>query len=193
MVSEKHMPFCAKHVRVWESEIGRLRFESDFCFLWLIIQCCLPVSQISCIHRSLHKNICHVLPSIWECEKVRLFDWDLRVIFVWPFLMLWVLFQVYQTYLLYKSFQKYIVPNCHFVPNMWECENVRLCFWVLRLNFVQRVNFLPSIATLWLCFQISQMKRVDICFQKKLQYFLPNLCECENVIVSSIAILFKNS
>ena len=189
MVSEKHMPFCAKHVRVWESEIGRLRFESDFCFLWLIIQFCLPVSQISCIHRSLHKNICHVLPSIWECEKVRLFDWDLRVIFVWPFLMLWVLFQVYQTYLLYKSFQKYIVPNCHFVPNMWECENVRLCVWVLRLRIlVKEWIFFPVSQRSDYAFKYLKWSVLTYAFRKKGNIFtkLVWVWECESVLHSNL-------
>ena len=115
---------------------------------------------------------CHFVPNMWECENVRLCDWYLRVIFVWPCLMLWFCFPVSQISHLDKSFQKI---TRHYLPNMWECENVRLCNWDLRVIF-----FWPC-PMLRFCYPVSQISRLNKSFQKIIRHFVPNMWDFENV------------
>ena len=137
-----------------------------------MLRFCFPVSQISRLDESIQKIICHFVPNMWECENVRLCDWDLRVIFVKFCLMLQFCFPVSQISCLRESVQK-IIHN--FVPNMKECENVRLCDWDLRVIFV-----LPCLM-LQFCFPVSQISRLDESVQKIIRHFVPNMWKCENV------------
>ena len=114
----------------------------------------------------------HFVPNMWECENVRLCDWDLRVIFVWPCLMLQFCFPVSQISHLNKSFQKTIRL---FVSNIWEFENVRLCDWDLRVIFVWHCLMLRF------CFPVSQFFRLNKSFQIIIRLFVLNMWECENV------------
>ena len=210
-LSEKHMPLCVKHLRVWESKSVWLKYESDFCLSWSIapilsssvsnfsswqklsekhtpwcektsesvrkwdcvnwiwewfltelvncsnfsFQCLkfliltkafrktyailfqsyesvtkwdcvtliwewflsiapilLPSVQISCLNKSFQKTYA-ILSQTSECEKERLCDLNLRVIFVWPGQLLRFCFPVSQISCHNKSFQKYIVRPSH--------------------------------------------------------------------------------
>ena len=69
------MPFCAKHVRVWECEIVRLGFESDFCLTLPNAPILLPsISNFSSRRKRSenHTPFCAKHVKVWECEIVRL-------------------------------------------------------------------------------------------------------------------------
>ena len=121
--SDPTMYFTSYHISR-QSKTDSLRFTLQFCF---------PASQISRLDESFQKIIRHFVPNIWECEKVRLCDLSLRVIFVWPGQLIWFCFSVSQISRLSKSFQKNI---CHCVSNIWECEKVRVCDLNMRVIFV---------------------------------------------------------
>ena len=73
--SENHTQFCAKHERVWECEIVRLGFESDFCLTLSNAPILLPsISNFSSRRkRSVnHTPFCAKHVKVWECEIVRM-------------------------------------------------------------------------------------------------------------------------
>jgi len=72
----------------------------------------LPSVQISCLNKSFQKTYA-ILSQTSECEKERLCDLNLRVIFVWPGQLLRFCFPVSQISCHNKSFQKYIVRPSH--------------------------------------------------------------------------------
>ena len=72
-LSENHTPFCAKHLRVWESEIVWLEFESDFCLTWSIdLILLLSVSNFLSQQKLLEKHmpLCVKHLRVWESESV---------------------------------------------------------------------------------------------------------------------------
>ena len=72
-LSENHTPFCAKHLRVWESEIVWLEFESDFCLTWSIdLILLLSVSNFSSQEKlsEKHMPLCVKHLRVWESESV---------------------------------------------------------------------------------------------------------------------------
>ena len=140
--------------------------------LWFTLRFCFPASQISRLDESFQKIIRHFVPNIWECEKVRLCDLSLRVIFVWPGQLIWFCFSVSQISRLSKSFQKNI---CHCVSNIWECEKVRVCDLNMRVIFVWAGQLLQF------CLPASQISRLDKSFQKNIRHGVPNIWECEKV------------
>ena len=122
------MPFCAKHVRVWECEIVRLGFESDFCQILPNAPILLPSISNFLSQRKRsenHTQFCAKHERVWECEIVRLgFESD----FCLTLSNAPILLPSISNFSSRRKRSENHTPFCAKHVKVWECEIVRMWF-----------------------------------------------------------------
>ena len=146
---KSHAILCqtCQSMRKWDCAI----WESFFVLLCLMLQFCLPVSNFFCSQRSLQKNVCHVLPNIWDCEKVWLgFESDFCLTFP-------------NALSIVPSISNFGAPQKNF-------GSLPKVYWgPLKLLLVASQNFIGSLPKCW---SILKLLNVMLRFGSNLKIFL---------------------